>query len=259
MSKSDLLISVEKWLKEQGYPLEMRVAQFFLHHAWLLHHSRRYNDPITGKEREIDILAFNDDSANNSRFHGRLVIECKWTSKRPWVLFDSSRSITSYGYLRSSAMNKTATKKIDNLFKQGFLSHDLSDGFPLFSSYKECYTVVQALRKSNTNDVAYSAVESAVNAADFFADQSSEHCFIYIPTVIIDGELCQCNLNEKGDISVHEIDIGLLIHHRSDYPRCVYIVRESGLTRFVDFVDTTLNSIRAVLKKAESGISKKNK
>ncbi len=231
----------------------MRTAQFFLRHGWLLHHSRRYSDPNTGKEREIDLLAFNDDPASTSQFHGRLVIECKWTPKKPWVLFTSAtRSMTPFGYFRSSAMNGSAAKTLDSLLAKGLLSTDLPSGFPLFSAYEESYSIVQALRKSNAIDAAYSAVESAVGAADFFAGRSVEHSFIYIPTVIIDGELYQCTLNEKGDILVHEVDIGLLIHHRSDSPRCVYIVRESALEKLVDFADTTLNSIRVALKEIAS-------
>lgn len=249
MPKSELLSNVEKWLKEQGYPLEMRTAQFLLHNGWLLHHSRRYKDPVIGKEREIDILAFNDDP-DSTHFHGRLVIECKWAHKKPWVLFTSATvSMTPFGYFRASAMNGAAEKAIEHLISRGLISVGLASGFPLFSAHEEGYSVVQALGKSSGTDPAYSAVETAVSAADFFAGRSTEHAIIYMPTVVLDGELYQCSLAKNGDISVREVDMGLLIHHRSDSPRCVHIVRESALTTFVSFADTTLNSIRVALKK----------
>ncbi len=247
MGKSDLQSKVEEWLKEQGYPLEMRTAQVFHRRGWFLHHSRRYKDPTSGKEREIDLLAFNDDKANTSQFHGHLVIECKWTPKKPWVLFTSTMpSLNPIGYFRSTAMTRTAARAVESLFLK-----DVS-GYPLFSGHEEGYAIVQALSKSQAVDAAYSAVQSAVNAADFFASniiESTEHAIVYVPTVILDGELFQCSLSEDKDISVSELDMGLLIHHTSDLPRCVHIVRESALEEFIDRAETTFKSLWIDLKK----------
>ena len=72
MADPELLKRVEDWLRDQGYPLEMRTARVFRRRGWFLHHSRRYKDPTLGKEREIDVLAFYDDRETDPtlRIHG---------------------------------------------------------------------------------------------------------------------------------------------------------------------------------------------
>lgn len=223
MGTRDLQLKVEKWLKEQGYPLEMRTAQVFHRRGWFLHHSRRYKDPTAGKEREIDLLAFNDDQANTSQFHGHFVIECKWTPKKPWVLFTAAQpSLNPIGHFLSTAMTRTAARAVECL-----VSKDVS-GFPLFSGHEEGYAIVQALSRSRAVDAAYSAIQAAVSAADFFAchmSESAEHAIVYVPTLILDGELFQCSLSEDGDMSVRELDMGLLIHHTSSSPYRKYYIK----------------------------------
>lgn len=95
MVDPDLQTKVEDWLREQGYPLELRTARTLRRQGWHLHHSRRYKDPILGKEREIDLLAFYDDRGADPapRIHGHFVIECKWTPKKPWVLFTAEHRL----------------------------------------------------------------------------------------------------------------------------------------------------------------------
>jgi hypothetical protein len=243
----DLQPRVEDWLKLQGYPLEMRTAQTFQQRGWFLHHSRRYKDPILGKEREIDILAFNDDADINSPIHAHFVIECKWTPGKPWVLFTSVwQTLTPLGHFRSTPMTTYATQATE-----GLISQDIVD-LPLFSGLKEGYAIVQAFSKDAAVDAAYSALQASVNAADFFAKQMSEeaeHSIIYIPTLVLDGDLFRCSLTKDGDVTVQQVDIGCLIHHTADGSRCIHIVRESALRKFIDLAEATCESLRSTLRK----------
>jgi hypothetical protein len=217
MGSSDLQANLEEWLRTQGYPLEMRTAQVFHQRGWFLHHSRRYKDSTLGKEREIDLIAFYDDTVKKrSHIHGHFVIECKWTPKKPWVLFTAAtRTLTHIGYFRSTPMTQAADLAFESLTSE-------------------------------------SAVQSVVSAADYFAQSMGEktkHSIVYVPTIIIDGELFRCSLNSSGDVSLQQIDMGVLIHRMAGVSsRCVHIVRESALDQFIDCAENTFQSLRKYLR-----------
>jgi len=250
MEKSELQKKVERWLTEQGYPLEMRTARTFKRRGWFLHHSRRYRDPNLGKEREIDVLAFHDDPSKTSKIHGHFVVECKWTPEKPWVLFTSElQSQTPFGHLMSTPMTESARRSVERL-----LPEDVSN-LPLFSDIKEGYAIVQAFRKEAAIDAAYSAVQAAIGAADFFARSMSNktsHSILYIPTVVLDGELFRCTLEEGAEVSLQQSDIECLIYDLAENPTmsatCVHIVRESVLNKFIDLAEISFSSLRAALK-----------
>jgi hypothetical protein len=257
MAKSEVQTKVEAWLKDQGYPLEMRTARAFQSRGWFLHQSRRYKDPVLEKEREIDLLAFNDDPAPSSKIHGHFVIECKWSPQKPWVLFAATvQSLTSMGHFRSTPMTTTATAAVKNLVLK-----DIS-GFPLFSCIAEHYAIVQAFSRELAIDAAYSAVHAAVSAADFFAadmSKSSKHSIFYLPTVVLDGELFQCSLGEGGEASVRPVDIGCLIHRTADHNKLVHIVRESALSKFIDRAEETFRCLRIAAKNGTVEVKPKPK
>jgi hypothetical protein len=52
--------SVRKWLDDQGYPLEMKVAEALRNAGIGWDHGRVYEDPSTNKVREIDVMGYLD-------------------------------------------------------------------------------------------------------------------------------------------------------------------------------------------------------
>jgi len=247
MTNPTLQTKLEDWLREQGYPLEMRAARTFQKRGWFLHHSRRYKDPNLSKEREIDLLAFNDDPTK--RVHGHFVIECKWSPQKPWVLFMATQqSLNPAGHFNSTPSTASITKEIQSL-----KSEDVS-AFPLFAGIQEGYALVQAFSKDAAIDAAYSAVQGAIAAADYFARDMSEttsHRIIYVPTVLLDGDLFRCSLSENGDVTVQPLEIGVLLYNTADYSRCVHIVRESALEKFIDNAEMTFKLLRSILAKKQ--------
>lgn len=138
---------------------------------------------------------------------------------------------------------------------EGLVSETVSE-FPLFSGLEESYGIVQAFSRDAAIDAAYSAVHAAVSAADFFASDMSEttkYSIVYVPTVVLDGELFRCSLTEDGDVSVRQIDMGWLLHRTANDTRCVHIVCESALDKFIDRAEETFKCLRIVLNKKRAG------
>jgi hypothetical protein len=242
--KPTLKKKVEEWLAKQGYPLEMRVAQVLKQRGWLVLHSRRYNDPIQQKEREIDLLAISDDPSESSSLAGDLVIECKWTRDKPWVLFSGTKLATN------AIAQLAATPKTSGAMAK--IPYDEVPTLPLFENVDEGYSLVQALKTEKTEDptnVGYTAVQTVINAADFFASQMSEELdILFVPVVVIDGELFRGTLSEKGEVVIDPIEFGVLSHLRAiEGPRFVHIVRESALTDFISRAERTFALIRSAV------------
>lgn len=82
--------SVLKWLREEGYPLELRVGELLRNARWLVEHAHWYEDPSTGKARELDLVARRGTSTadHSSVLTFSLAVECK-TSSSAWVVFTS--------------------------------------------------------------------------------------------------------------------------------------------------------------------------
>lgn len=250
--------SVEAWLKKQGYPLEMRTARAFSRRGWFLHHSRRYRDNVSGKDREIDLLAFCDDPSPKNGIHGHFVIECKWSQKKPWVLFTSEQqSLNSIGHVLSTAM--TSEMVSDALL----LDNAEIVRLPMFSDIREGYGIVQAFAKDQAIDAAHTAVVTVSNAANFFAkDMSGQgHSIFFIPTVVFEGELFSCSLDGDANVVVKPLEIGVLLHTSTDDEgsnrgrSLVHIVRESALEMFIDRAEATFERIRRFLRPDSTGTS----
>jgi len=84
------------WISEQGYPLELRVAQHFRRAGWSAGHGYIYEDPDTQDLRELDLVArfLPEGSKRGKVTDGQgpivltLAIECKSSRKaKPWGAF----------------------------------------------------------------------------------------------------------------------------------------------------------------------------
>lgn len=85
--------SAEKIIAESGHDFHLKVSDFLISLGWEAQISPHYNDFITGKDREIDIIAtkrFNAFPRSNEDSHCvtlRLFIECKYIKNEIVVWF----------------------------------------------------------------------------------------------------------------------------------------------------------------------------
>jgi hypothetical protein len=100
-------------------------------------------------------------------------------------------------------------------------------------------------------NAAYTAVMGATNAADYFSARTGErttHPIVYVPTVLVEGDLFRCSLDKDGDAVVTEIEMGFLLHHTAEGIRGVQVLRESALARFIDMFQETFAAMERVLR-----------
>jgi hypothetical protein len=85
-------IRVKEWLQKEGYPLEMKAALIFEESGFNVTQGVHYEDLITNKYREIDLVAQIRKATANKSFEIILqcIVECKYSKDKPWIIFSTT-------------------------------------------------------------------------------------------------------------------------------------------------------------------------
>ncbi|MFI6998194.1 hypothetical protein [Nocardia sp. NPDC050175] len=210
MTESQGLIeSVAKWLRSQGYPLEMRTAREFQSRDIWAVLGYYYVDVETGQQRETDVLVRAHRDGEDSRgVSVALTIECKSARDKPWILFTGETNRQSTRAIRRS-LRFVAPDSALHLLSEGL---DPEDDVPLLDGYEPFgYALVRAHGGGN-EDVAFGAMMSAVKAAAGARREIESFGFVFptvvLPIVLIDAPLLQCRLDEDGEPQLSMIERG---------------------------------------------------
>jgi hypothetical protein len=238
---------VAHWLRNQGYPLEMEVASIFRKHKFEVSQGIYYSDPETTEAREIDVVATAGD------FKGFLqvfiVIECKSSKDKPWVLFSSGEP--SSGLWKFGILSELAWARISRR-----ISGEDSDPIPKlpwFSKDRNGHGVAVAF--GSGKDPAYKALLSALKASIDCAKHQFASGFqnlrFAFPVIVLDGSLFEARIDPAGDIGVQEIDEGFVTLSRTiaGNPSCsVHVVTRGRLDAFCTEALEVATRLETILK-----------
>jgi hypothetical protein len=198
---------VRSWLAEHGYPLEMRTAEVLRQSGLFWDHGRVYRDPISDKVREIDVMGYLDVGKDLSL---SLVLECKHSKSKPWVLFCTDQPVASrVGFVHSLPTNAAAKELVRSIDRDPavqsltFFDKPPLVGFNLVRTHTE------------NQDTAFHAVHGVTTASRAIASKSknSKHAMLYVPVIVVNSPIMQCHLPNKGnDIELKEVQHGVLLH-----------------------------------------------
>jgi hypothetical protein len=208
----DLNIKLAKWLKEQGYPLEMTVARAFRRAGLNIVQSEYYYDPETGKAREIDVFAFMQKRMDS--FLGRIgfCVECKLAKDKPWIIFTSLEMQLA----DPARIVQRAASSLGFVLLRHVCNREDIWELPLFRiPERPGYGLTQAF--TDNKDVPFSSVMAAGKAAAALARRFDRYankdrtCEIAFPVVVISGKLYECYLDKANEIVISEIQSGTLV------------------------------------------------
>jgi hypothetical protein len=191
--------AVAKWLLEQGYPLELRVARELGQVTDSIFQSEFYLDPDSGEQREIDVVGwfslFGPTSADLCRV--AVAIECKLAREKPWVVFTRQHPVSGTAFVAQRA----ATSPDGNNFLSRIAGEMWGRDLPLLHNPDRAgYGLTQAF--TTGKDLPYTAAISAAKASASMVKRfgSREHlrCVIALPVIVIDGTLVECFLDERS-------------------------------------------------------------
>lgn len=248
---------ITSWLSDQGYPLEMRVAQEMRKRKIGFHQSEYYEDPETGDHREIDLVGRIRLSRSNAEFPAFLyaVIEYKSSPGKPWILFSggsdlhpvaqiAQRFVLSTAVSRWGDFARTACENNGNPFTE----------LPLFRVEDDpAYTVVRSSLGKSREDVAYGAMTSVSKAAYAISNENRAGAVarIAVPIIVIDSPLFTCKLDSAGNTDLRRVPMGTVVWRkqiaRNSPPHSIVrIVTVSTLPDLCEELHATTKALRGI-------------
>ncbi|QYK63349.1 hypothetical protein KAI37_03682 [Paenibacillus sp. S25] len=211
LSDNNINTRIMDWLNSQGYPLEMSVAEVLLNLKFNVIQSEYFIDDESTQQREIDIVASLQKEIGNKLVRISLIIECKVSKDKPWIIFTSENTRLA----PPARIAQRAGSRIGNIVL-GNLAHkkEIQD-LNLFSlPERPGYGLTQAF--TNGNDVAYNScvsVSKATRAISKSVDsrKNDRYVRICLPVIVIDGKLFETYLNESNEMSVIEVSKGVMV------------------------------------------------
>ncbi|UOV04887.1 hypothetical protein MUU75_17700 [Pseudoxanthomonas mexicana] len=259
--KESIDIQILNWLKDNGYPFEMRIARSLKNSDIHVTQSHYYEDFESATSREIDIIGriYGFKEPKNyvaiAELETFMTVECK-SSPKPWVVFCETKPnpwsirhalCNSHGeeLIRKSGKTVSQTRIYKGSRSAG---HGLAQAF------------------SGNVDSPYAAVMAALKAAESQARQARkddervaiEHpdicgCSVTIPVVAITAPLYECRLDGDGNPKLTEVAYSsLAFRYPGGEPRTkeatlVHVVTEAGFSAFTEFVVEFHNALMARL------------
>lgn len=204
MNDKPLNSKIASWIDSQGYEAEMRVARTLYSAGFQTIQSLYYDDPESGASREIDVVARLTDPVGLLQIYS--IIECK-KSSRPWVVFTSEQAL--YNRILSFAiMNEESTVAVINntmkmlgvkwFEKPGRVAYGATEAFK--SQGDAVFKAAMAATKASISILLRETIPKRISRLSYF-----------FPTIVLEGQLFECCLNQDGKANVSEIDSTFLL------------------------------------------------
>lgn len=253
---SDESAAVLKWLDKHGYPFELHVGQVLREAKWDVDHGTWYKDSQTGKIREIDVRAtfWAIDQLQENAVVIELVIECKMSRDKPWVVFSAPRHEHQVLFRRS---------RVDT-FSDDSVLVAVEAGIPIPDFVRQhkylAHGIVRAHSDNKGGDptAPYAALQSVMSAALERGRENARRSLvrtdrhiahIVLPTVVVDGALYEYSLDSSDQPTLSSRDAVAisLAGPKAAEPVTIPIVTREGLRTYVAQLTNDANSFANAL------------
>ena len=242
----------EKILKEitkTGFPLELRVSESLNNMGYYVANNLYYVDLDEDKGREIDLRALKnyDFKIESKQYFVRhlLLIECKKSSKKPWVIFTSPETSYDSEYFDVDCSGADFDAEMEGMKK----AFDQLESIHPFCKYKRRgRSFFEPFKNNLTGETIVKALMSTVKASigmrdNKFASGGNSICFYY-PIVVFEGKLFEAYL-KKGNIEIDETDRLMVsfFYESSKYKNerfAIPIISEESFGTFLNELDAIL-------------------
>lgn len=241
---------IRSWLRRSGLFLEMEAARVLRDDGWDVNQSEPFDDPKTGKTRETDINALLQARVGDQLLCFELVVECKSSTKRPWLLLTAPTKFrrtawgvhTAASQLGQEFMNAYMFDELEHL---GPESDKVFEDLPLFDfPARTAYRFVSGGFHGTEEvedggaDLGYAAVMQVIAALEQYNRECSGRplnvietiCEILIPVIVVNDNLFECWSDVTGEIHVERVHDGVLVGSRE---------LESAFSNYICVTDLT--------------------
>jgi hypothetical protein len=220
-----ILEKVKDWLQSEGYPLEFRTAHTFQAEGIDALQGLYVRESENSPPREVDVLARMRFSADRIHFEVGIVVECKWSRDKPWVIFTASRTTMA----ASACVAQTIGSSLGEAVMHCLAASANLQSLDLFSSReRNGFGGRRAFAKEKDADHFYSTVQAVVSKASGYAYDADENRKtsemprwgrVAFPMIVLDGELFEAYYDpNSNDVQLKEVDSVRLHWRGSDIP-----------------------------------------
>lgn len=237
--------SVEQWLLTQGYQLEYLAYQAFRDQQ-LAADLGEYVESAESKLREIDVCV----TAEGKRCVVRLLVECKYSADKPWVLLTSELET-------QLEADWAAIPKSPGLARFRFsfdpIRRLLEPCWHFEPSQVLAHSLVQA-HAGNNKDQAFDAVQKIAHAAWDWAEGPARRenrnrlHLAAIPCVVVEAPLFVARFDPSQDcFKVDAVPFGRLHWSGCRNGTLIDVVQASALSEYAIKVKATLGALSQLL------------
>jgi hypothetical protein len=191
---------VATWLKKQGYALEHKAAEEFERLGFIPRLGLTYRDLAESKVREVDVVARAALTASRVEVH--LVIECKRTTAKPWIV-----RVAEMAYLRKGNM---AWLPVASPAVERYLAANrpaLDTAYPL--PHPVGFDLIQAFReRPNDADAAHDAMAQVISAEVGLLEDRLRfpNPVVFHPVLLVDGSLYEARFETYPLADIRPVD-----------------------------------------------------
>lgn len=232
---------IKGWLNSQGYPLEFRTAAAVKSAGMRVFQGYYVTEQDSSQTREIDVLGKIDTSSNPYLEVG-LVVECKWSRDKPWVVFTSRDT----GMAPSACIAQTIASRLGQAAMHCLAADPELAKLEIFQrNDRNGFGGRQVFEQEKGTDHFYAAIQSVVGKALAYArgfdhetgkpNEIPESGCLAFPLIVVEGELFESFYDaDRGEVVVTPADVVRLHWRGADAHRwiaTVDIVRSNALAR----------------------------
>ena len=245
LSKRDLLDAI----KRSGYLFESEITYQLSREGFFVESNQIIEDPITGKNREIDILAENYKYDKESADHE--------LSSRIKFVFEVKNNI--YPLVLMTKLEFSPNVVIWESLKEAITKHndiewDAYEGFygTLLPDEKSLFTQYCSFDRKKGNkelmashpEVLYAGLSKITQyceeQVEYWEESANDKFFwdfLYLPVLLIKNDLFELEINESSEPKLKKVDESKLVfnyYYKGDQKiSTVYVVTEKGFSRFM--------------------------
>ncbi len=242
-------------IRRSGYLIESQISEMLSNAGFFVETNQVIKDPLTGKSREIDLLAeYYSYQADRSGVVAKVkfVFEAK-NNPFPLVLLTQFKSTPNIEIWESLREVITQPQSIEYSIEEGFyqaLIGDKTDGiFTQYCTFKRKKdsreSDLMAFHPDELHDSLVKIVQYCDEEFSFWQEREPDHrCFrdfLYLPVVVLGGALYELSPDVIPKLKqVHSSRL-LYNYHRGDEPKCatIYVVTMDGFASFIDEIIQT--------------------
>lgn len=193
----DLRDNITREIESSGFPLEIKVSKQLNSLGWFVISNASYANEGEELRREIDVVARRKDAKLNPLVNV-LLIECKKSSKKPWVFFKQNKISTDVFNFNIAAK---AQGPVYRVFEKIAPKH-------FYSTTPICtyHFVASAKKDSKESKAIHHAVAQVMNALNFYLNRENEYIetynrgevVLFYPIIVFDGELFSAIVEEES-------------------------------------------------------------